>query len=209
MYDSDEKVLTLSIYMKSMNEAELLKKYNNIYLEIITRYKDYIEENEGLSVVALPKLVTPEDGNVEVVVRGIKEKFPLYSYEENFYDAAAHAYDYVRNNITEISLPFQFWLKPGEAIRYEAGDRFDMAVLLCSILLALGSANAKAIVVSKESGSSFHVYFEWKGRFTLMNLGNGMADYNSFEELTGSLGIMDSEEVSAYEFNDKLYNDLA
>lgn len=193
----------------SMNEAELLKKYNNIYLEIITRYKDYIEENEGLSVVALPKLVTPDDESVGLVVRTIKEKLPLYSYDEHFGRAARLAYDYIKGSITEISLPFQFWLKPGETIRYEAGDRFDMAVLLCSLLLALGSSNAKAMVVSKESGSSFYVYFEWKGRFTVMSLENGISDYGSMQELASGLGIAEREEINAYEFNDKLYNDLA
>jgi hypothetical protein len=191
-----------------MENEEILKKYNNIYLEIITRYKGYIEEQEGLSVAALPKLVTPEDENVQVVSRGIKEKFPIYSYDDNFQEAARLSYEYIKTGITQIDLPFQFWLKPGETIRYGAGDKFDMVTLLCSLLLALGSSTAKAIVVTKELNSKFYTYFEMNGKFTVIDLDSGIKEYPSFEEIVVALGIEDVDEIGAYEFNDKLYNDL-
>ncbi|MDE1860937.1 MAG: hypothetical protein KGH72_04450 [Candidatus Micrarchaeota archaeon] len=191
-----------------MEDIETLKKYNNIYIEIISRYKGYIEEQEGLSVASLPKLVTPEDESVGLVARGIKAKFPIYKPEDNFLSAARQAQEYVRKNITVISLPFQFWLKPAETIKYGAGDKFDIAVLLCSLLLALGSSTAKTVIVSRESGSRFYISFEWNGKFVLADIEKDITQFNTMDELKAHLGI-EGDDVSAYEFNDKLYNDIA
>lgn len=39
-------------------------RLNNLYLAVISRYKEYIEEKEGLSVAELPTLVTPNSEKV-------------------------------------------------------------------------------------------------------------------------------------------------
>src|SRR5271155_3942819 len=112
-----------------MDESESLKAYNSIYLEIIMRYKEHIEEKEGLYIADLPKLVTPSDESVDLLAREMKNNFPVYNYDENFPDAARLAYQYVKDKVVEISLPLQFWLRPPQTIKYGAGDIFDKALL--------------------------------------------------------------------------------
>ena len=47
-----------------MEEVEVLKKYNDLYLEIIMQNKEKIEDGQNLYVAELPSLVTPNDDNV-------------------------------------------------------------------------------------------------------------------------------------------------
>ncbi|MDE1856425.1 MAG: hypothetical protein KGH49_04305, partial [Candidatus Micrarchaeota archaeon] len=160
-------------------------------------------------VAELPKLVTPENDGVANVAKGITDKFPLYRYEEHFPEAAAKAYDYVKDVITPIALPIQFWQKPSETLKHEAGDVFDRAVLLCSLLVALGSASSKVIIRIRDADRSFVVYSEYNGRVIAIDLESGIRECGSREELLESLGIVKGADVTAYEFNDKMYNDIA
>jgi hypothetical protein len=191
-----------------MDESESLKAYNNIYLEIILRYKEYIEEKEGLYVADLPKLVTPNDESVLLLARQIKDGFPVYNYDDNFSDAARAAYQYAKDKIIDISLPIQFWLSPSQTIKYSAGDIFDKAVLLCSVLIALGNASSRIVVVVKDMERHFIVYSEFKDKIIGINMEKGVKDYANFEKLFKEINIGSSDETTAYEFNDNMYRDI-
>lgn len=194
--------------MGKMDELDTLKAYNNIYLEIIMRYKEHIEEKEGLYITDLPKLVTPTDESVIFVAREIQNQFPFFNYEENFPEAARAAYQYVNGEISSISLPVQFWLKPSETIRYGVGDLFDKAVLLCSMLIALGNVSSRIIVVVRDTERHFIVYSEFKDSIIAINIEKGVKEYKSFDSLIKGLNISSSEDATAYEFNDKMYKDI-
>ena len=192
-----------------MDESELLKKYNSLYLDIIMRYRDYIEEKEGLYIAELPKLVTPDDESVKLLASSMKEKFPSYKYEENFAEAANAAYSYVISSIATVSLPIQYWQKPADTIKHGAGEIFDKAVLLCSILVSLGCLPAKVAVSVGETVKSFAVYFENDSKIVSMDIEKGMATFESMDKFLEYLGIREDSDVTAYEFNDKMYKDLA
>ncbi len=191
-----------------MDDTDALKAYNNIYLEIVMRYKDQIEEHESLYLADLPKLVTPTDENVILLAKDLKGNFPVFNYDENFPQAAELAYGYVKNNIKQISLPIQFWLRPAQTIKYAAGDIFDKAVLLCSVLIALGNVSSRIIVVARETSRRFIVYAEFKGRLITIDLDKGIRDMVSIEDLLKELNVNSDEETTAYEFNDKMYRDI-
>ncbi len=191
-----------------IDEKELLKKYNDLYLEVIMRYKDHIEEKENLYVAELPRLIMPDDDTVRALAKTLTGKFQEYRYEENFLDAAKLAFEYVKNIIFNVSLPIQFWLKPAQTINYGAGDLFDKSVLLCSLLIALGNVSAKIIIVSGETERWFIVYFEFKEKVTAMNIEDGIKEYGRRDDLIAGLGLENTDR-SAYEFNDKMYIDIA
>ena len=191
-----------------MDENDALKAYNNIYLEIIMRYKEQIEEKEGLYLADLPKLVTPSDENVILLAKEIQGNFPVFNYDENFPDAARLTYEYVKNKITLISLPIQFWLRPAQTIRYSAGDVFDKAVLLCSLLIAMGNISSRIIVVAKETERTFIVYAEFKKRLIVIDLEKGVRDFPNLDEVLKELNVDGDEDTAAYEFNDKMYRDI-
>ncbi|MGC8776775.1 MAG: hypothetical protein ACP5P2_02405 [Candidatus Micrarchaeia archaeon] len=191
-------------------EIETLKRYNQLYLEIIMRYKDYIEENENLYVAELPKLITPDNESVVGVANKIKSSFPEYKYEDNFPDAVRLAYSYVKDEIFLASLPIQFWLKPEEVIRCGAGDIFDKATLLCSLIIALGNASTKIVIKVEGSEREFVVYSEFNGGIIAVDLEKGVKEYRSKDELFDDMGISKGggEDLTAYEFNDKMYNPI-
>ncbi len=192
-------------------ETSMLKKYNNLYLSIIMRYRGYIEEREGLYVAELPKLVTPNDSAVESVANSLMGSFPSYMYERDFLEAARLAYLYVKDKITTVSLPIQFWQRPNETLGNAAGDLFDKAVLLCSLLIALGGVATKIIIaISDNDGKrDFVIYSEYMGEIVTMDLERGLDRIHSREDLMAKLKIGTGSELSAYEFNDKMYSNIA
>ncbi len=190
-----------------MDENELTKKYNNIYLSIIMRYRDYIEEHEGVYVTELPKLVTPSESSVQAAASAISAGIPGYSSDQDFLQAARLAQQYVKDKIATLSLPIQFWQRPSETLANGAGDPFDKAVLLCSILIALGGVSTKVIISASENRRDFLVYSEYRGEFIVADMENGVSTVKSKDEVLSYLKI-DSETESVYEFNDKMYSNI-
>jgi hypothetical protein len=191
-----------------MQDEELTKKYNSLYLEIIMRYKDEIEKGETVYVADLPKLVTPGDEAVTTVVKNIMSSYPAYDFEENFLAAAQQAQEYVKDKIATVSSPIQFWLKPNQVISLQAGDSFDKAILLCSMLIALGNPSTKIITSIKDNERKHLIYFEYQNELLCIDLEKGMDKVNSKEELFKRIGVNKETEMIAYEFNDKMYNNL-
>ena len=192
-----------------MDEIELLKKYNGIYVDVIMKYREYIEDQESIYVAELPRLVTPSDDAVAALATTIASKFNEYIYEQNFPDAARLAYEYVRDSVANVTLPIQFWLRPGQTIAHGAGDLFDKATLLCSMIIALGNPSAKIVITVDDSTRRMWVYFEFNGKVTAMDLERGISAFESRDSMLRSLGINDRGDATAYEFNDKMYIDLA
>ncbi len=191
-----------------MNENADLKAYNDIYLDLLLRYKDIIEEKEALYLADLPKLVTPADENVMLLAKEIQKSFPVFNYDSDFAEAVKVSYSYIREKILPISLPIQFWLKPAQTIRYSAGDIFDRAVLLCSLLIAIGNVSTRIIVATKDNSRSFVVYSEFAGKIIAVDMERGITEFDSLEKLIDSLHVGEGEETSVYEFNDKMYRDI-
>jgi hypothetical protein len=191
-----------------MQDEELTKKYNSLYLEIIMRYKDEIEKGETVYVADLPKLVTPADEAVVAAVKNITSSYPAYIFDENFLAAAQQAQEYVKDKIATVSSPIQFWLKPNQVISLQAGDSFDKAILLCSMLIALGNPSTKIITSIKDNERKHLIYFEYQNELLCIDLERGMDKVNSKEELFKRIGVNKETEMVAYEFNDKMYNNL-
>ncbi len=194
--------------MDAPDNADAIRKYNSIYLSIIMRYKDYIEEREGLYVADLPKLITPSDPAIVAVAKGITDSFPSYSYDRDFLEAARLSYLYLLERITTLPLPVQFWQKPSETLENGAGDQFDKAVLLCSILISIGGASSKIIITITEGKRDFIVYSEYCGELITVDPERGVGKAFDRKDLISRLKIKNGAETSAYEFNDKMYSDI-
>ncbi len=189
-------------------DNEGLRKYNSIYLEIIMRYKDHIEESERLNVSDLPRLVTPENVTVSALCDAITAGFSNYSYERDFAKASVSAYKYVRNRITDISLPIQFWQSPEETIKREGGDMFDKAVLLCSMFVRLGDMDSKVVVAVSGDRQAFFVYAKSDNGIAAFDIKGEAKEYVDVKHALSEMNFSDSDEAEAYEFNNVVYNDL-
>ncbi len=181
-------------------------KLNQLYLAIITRYRDYIEEHEHLSVAELPSLVTPKNGAVEGKAAEIKSSFGTYSYKSSFKEASLKAFEFVKSEIEDAILPLQFWLTPEETLTFLTGDMIDKNVLLCSLLISLGNPSAKVLVCMKDGSRQVYTYYELDGRISLMELKDGITEFGSKADMLRTVGA--GEDSISYEFNDKMYVDL-
>jgi hypothetical protein len=191
-----------------MDYLEQLKKYNNLYLTIIMRYKEYIEENENVYMAELPRLITPEDSPIVAAVEGIKSNFNPYSFEANIEAAEKEAYSYVVKNICSLEMPIQFWQLPRDAIMNGAGDAFDRACVLCSMLVCLGDLSSRILVMANESERKVIVYSEANSRITAFDFDHGIKTFKAFEEMKDYFALKSSNEPSIYEFNDKLFRNI-
>ncbi|MEM0149475.1 MAG: hypothetical protein QXW10_01100 [Candidatus Micrarchaeaceae archaeon] len=188
-----------------VDETEKLEKLNQFYLAIILRYKELIEEKEELSISELPTLVTPKDERVVAKAEEIKRNFLSYTYGRDFYEAAKRAFEFVKKEIDEIVTPVQFWLTPAETLSFRIGDPMDKNVLLCSLLLQLGNPSAKVLVEVNNAMSAF-VYFEFNGKYYLLDIKSGIREFSGKDALYGS--VINSDDSTAYEFNNQMYNDI-
>ena len=129
--------------------------------------------------------------------------------ERDFYEALRLAHAYVKDRIAKVTPPVQFWLNPGQTLDIGAGDTFDKATLLCSILIALGNLSSKIITASEDAKTTTGIYCEHQDRILYADLEGGIKEFGSKAELLEMLGIRENGQIAAYEFNDRMYNDLA
>ncbi|MFI5412653.1 MAG: hypothetical protein ACHQX1_02070 [Candidatus Micrarchaeales archaeon] len=181
-------------------------KINQLYLAIIARYKEYIEEREHLSIAELPSLVTPKNDLVMKKATEIKNTFGMYNYTENFYEASVDAFYFVKKEIEDIAMPLEFWLKPEETLSFGVGDILDKNILLCTILIVLGNPSAKVLVYVKDSSRKVLTYYELEKKAYLLDFASGFKKFENRDALVKSLG--EPEEATCYEFNDKMYIDI-
>jgi len=191
---------------ESEDEYNKVLKQNQIYLAIISRYKEYIEEKENLSIAELPRLVTPKDEAVAEKVKELQANFKPYVYENEFYNASILTQHFVNSNISNMVLPLQFWLSPAETLRFMIGDEVDKNILLCSLLVALGNPSAKVLINVRDGAMNVYVYYEFKEKFYLMSKENDVQVFESKDSMLKSMEI--SEDSVVYEFNDRTYTDI-
>jgi hypothetical protein len=182
-------------------------RYNRIYLSIIERYKAYIEEKESLSVAELPTLITPKETLIIKKADEIKMGFSLYTYDINFMEAAKNAFEFVKDQIEEMVLPLQFWLSPKETLSFMMGDAVDRSLLLCSLLIALGNASSKVLMIMEdEKERRVFVHCEFNEKIYLFNMEDKIEEFDTPEEMIMYAEI--NETATAYEFNDHAYYDI-
>lgn len=187
-------------------QSEREKRLNQIYIAIISRYKEYIEEQEGLSVAELPTLIMPNGEKVSSKSEEIKSSFLNYSYDQNFHEASLEAYNFVKNAIEEIVLPLQFWLTPEETMEFMMGDSMDKNILLCSLLIKLGNPSSRVFVKMLESNRKVFVYYQFKNVLYLLDLDDEITELQDRRALLKMLDL--KEETIAYEFNNQMYSDI-
>lgn len=181
-------------------------RLNQTYLAIISRYKDYIEEKEGLSVAELPMLVMPNNQKVGQKADELKSGFLNYLYQNNFQEAAVRSYEFIRKEIDDVTLPLQFWLTPEETLEFMMGDAMDKNILLCSILIKLGNPSAKVFVKMADNSRKVFVHYEFKNRTYILDMENGIKEFDSKESMLKTMEM--GEETIAYEFNNQMYADI-
>ncbi len=141
----------------------LKKKLNVLQRELavmglaIRRYEKEIRKGETKSIEELKSLITPDDPTIKALA--------------NTYNTLEKAYNYVRDNILEISPTpgIPFWMTPSETVQARAGDNSDRALLLASLLNALG-IESSVLFVETTKGEDRALVLAKAGDYYLLDL---------------------------------------
>jgi hypothetical protein len=127
-----------------MEESKKLQ----LYLLMLSRYKDLINEKESKTVTEIKEKVTPH----HPVVEGIRKKLlsPHYIYERDFLAALNKAMDYI-GSVETIEFSINFWMDFADIERIGAADSVNKALLFTALLRNFGSDNAKVVITKSDA----------------------------------------------------------
>jgi len=194
---------------------KLLLELNAIKI-ILQRYSDYINKQEAKSVTEIKSMVNPDDLTVLSLVKKFTSELKNYSYPAGYERAAKMAFDYVRDEI--ITLPkapgIAYWLYPEDVMKIKAGDNEDQAILLCSILIALGEKDAYVAVVQLEDGTMHSIVLTKIAGQTIAldpSQKHAFDSYRGTEQEAIMAYRLGDSRISkiVYKFNDKYYTEVA
>ena len=122
---------------RTKSKAKTLSKQIAVMETILNRHIRVLEKLEEKTADDIKKAVKPHSKAIKDIVKA--------------YDTPEKAYRFVKEHITEVPTSFNYWLSVEEVLKLRAGDLQDKAILLCSMLRALGK-DAKVIVVELKNG---------------------------------------------------------
>ena len=190
------------------SELDASKRRESIYRKIIERYRELIEASESKSIPELRSLVRPQSSSVIELKDTLTKDFKPYEYEKDFLTAAQRAFEFVKDEIKTERIPVEFWLSPKDILELKAADEMDKAILLCSLLIALGNKGAKVVVEMKGGLKHAFVMFSSGNRYYLFDPVHDINLAGSKEILEAQISTeKDEENKIVYEFNDMGYNE--
>lgn len=127
-----------------------------VYEMILSRYKTIINEKENRSVSEIRQLISPYDDYIKSLRDRIIEELQPYVYEKHFFSAVQKCVNYIKS-IYNLRLPVVFWMTFQELDELKAGPLTDQCVLLCSLLRALGSNDAKVYFTQSKKYVGFRI----------------------------------------------------
>lgn len=191
-----------------MKELEGLRKELNsatlqldIFKVIIERYGKFIEDGEAKSVAELRGLVRPMDHTITEMKINIQDAFHPYVYEKHFILAVQKSLDMLFS-FRQVSLPINFWLQFEEIQRLDAADDIDLAIMLCSLLRALGSESARVLITKNKEAL---VSFSFSGKSYIVEISR--KSMSAFPE--GDDQYAQIVHTVMYSFNDREYEDFS
>jgi hypothetical protein len=146
------------------------QKLLRLYRLLLKKYSDAINEQEKRTIGQIKGLIDKDDLTVQSIVADLKPS--NYSFEKDYLETAEKAYGFLVKEIDFASadVDISFWLSPKEVIENKIADDEDFAVLLCSMLFALGDEKAY-IAIAELDNLSTHAFVitEFKNRFILLD----------------------------------------
>ncbi|MFH1221950.1 MAG: hypothetical protein V1492_02595 [Candidatus Micrarchaeota archaeon] len=172
------------------------RKRAAIYLLMLGRYKDLINEKETKTITEIRSLINPRHPFIEQLR---KKMIPEdYSYEKNFSTALSKAVEYMRA-IETCEFAVSFWMTFEEMDKLEAADTPNKSLLFASLLRSFGAESTRVLVT--KSGA-YYVTFLYDGRNYLFSPKN-----NSL--LAGDdVSKLLAEDSPRHSFNDVVYENF-
>ncbi|MFH1393582.1 MAG: hypothetical protein ABII71_06025 [Candidatus Micrarchaeota archaeon] len=166
-----------------------------LYMLMVSRYKDLINENETRSVSEIRQRVSPYSEIIKKLSARFTSDLAPFSHEKHFITVAQRAINYLRE-IKTCQFLITFWLGFDEMDKLKLGGVMDKALLLAALLRSFGS---DTVLVKVTKSGNTYVVFPWEGK-----------DYVFVPE-SGSLlagddvGALFAKDPVDYAFNDLSY----
>jgi len=143
-----------------MSEAIDAETKLKLYMLMVSRYKDLINENETRSVSEIRQRISPYSDTIKSLNMRLTEDLQPFSYEQHFITAAQRAINYIRE-IKTCQFTITFWLGFDEMDKLKLGGIMDKALLFAALLRSFGSD--QVLVKVAKSGKTY-VSFLWEGK---------------------------------------------
>ncbi len=153
-----------------------------LYRMLLQKYSDLINDHEKRTIGEIKGLVNGEDLTIQSILTDLKPE--NYTFERDYRETAKKVFEFVTSEIKFVDpgLNLNYWLSPKEIFSARVSDDEDLAVFLCSLLLALGDENAAILVCELDSLKTHAVVVtESKKDFTLLD----PSQRHDFNEFTG------------------------
>lgn len=151
-----------------VSDADLETKLR-IYMLIVNRYKDVINEKESRSISEIRQRVSPYNDFIRQKKESFISDLKPYEHGKHFFTAMQRVLNYIRG-IRNFEFLLTFWMGFEEMDEMKAADILDKAILFASLLRSLDSEDAK-VYVSK--ARRIFVGFSWGGDSYMVDVKNG------------------------------------
>ncbi len=170
----------------SVEKIEEKQKEKNrqfkLYKFLLEKYEDLINDSEKKTIGEIKGLVDEEDLTIQSILSEIKPQG--FEFKKDYLNTAKKALEFINSKIecVDPGLGINFWLSPKEILELKVSDDEDLAVLLCSVLAALGDEKA-FVVIAEMDDLSTHAFVitELNNKFFIID----PCQEKTFEEFSG------------------------
>ncbi len=180
--------------------------YKNIILNlVIKRYSKCINEKEIKTIEDLKALVQPSNSEVLKIASSLKGQTKQ--------EKAKQAYEKIVKEIKSVpSLGINFWMTIEEMLETKIADYEDKAILLCSVLKAIGEEAEIAIAELNDGSNKPFILIKKEEEYLMLDPNT----FHEFEKYKGNLKTLvekyeeNSKKITRflYKFNNTTYEEL-
>ncbi len=141
-----------------------------LYSLLLNRHKHTMSEAENKTVGEIKSLINPDDLSIRLLVDDFKPSD--YSFERDYLKVAYAIYEFITSEVSYVNsdLDINFWLLPSDILAEKVGDDEDLAIMLCSLLYALGDSNAEVVIAELDDLTTHaFVITDFQGKFVLLD----------------------------------------
>lgn len=171
------RVKELEDFVKNLSENKNASSNINetaqkrYYEQILSKYKDLINEKERKTIAQIKATVDPND----LTIKGIVSKYkPIgYEYSKDYLETLRKIYSFLKTEIDVVktNIKILYWLDSTSVLKNKIADDQDASALLCSIMQTLSDPEAMIYVVLLEDDNTHSfIKTKYKNTFYIFDL---------------------------------------
>ena len=164
-----------------------VEKINNLNIEsrYLVRYYEaiihkYVPKNEEKTVDKLQALIDYKSIAIEMFVDLLKGE--EFEFEKDYLKVLKKIFSHIKQNFFLLNKKFEvkYWFNSSEILTEKTGDYFDIAILVCSLMHALGDFDAEINFVELDNYDTFAFV---KTKFKRTEIIFDIFNFETFEDM--------------------------